>query len=82
MGKIVFFRPIGSAGHGHLGSPLTVTRDTSHILRLLMSLCAFHAVFLSLMPVLIFTVSGISSTLININTNINERDALTHAFET
>lgn len=42
---------------------LTVTSDTSHNLRLEMSLCAFHEVFLSLMPVLILTVRGMSRTL-------------------
>lgn len=42
---------------------LTVASETPHVLRLEMSLCAFHEVFLSLMPVLIFTVRGISITL-------------------
>ena len=41
---------------------LTVTSETSHILRLLISLCVFHDDFLSLIPVLIFTVRGISRT--------------------
>ena len=41
---------------------LTVTSETSQSFRLVISLCAFHETFLSLMPVLILTVSGISKT--------------------
>ena len=53
-----------------ISNTLTVTSETSHILRLLISLCAFHDVFLSLIPVLIFTVRGISRTF-NKKCNIN-----------